>query len=225
MTIIRDCIAPDRNPKVPGIKLPEGSIDTHVHIFESQYPLFEGRGYNPPDSTLDDLKHLHSQLGVSRVVYTQPSPYGVDNSAILKGMKVMNDETPGRARGVCAITMDVTDNFLEDLDNQGIKGVRLNMDNIGGMPIGLDEIPSLEARIKGLGWHVEYLFPGKDIVELAPIFKKSSVPISIAHFAYQPATNGIDSEGFKTLLDLVRDGNTWIKISGANRVSATDLPP
>ena len=62
MTIIRDCIAPDRNPKVPGIKLPEGSIDTHVHIFESQYPLFEGRGYNPPDSTLDDLKHIHSQF-------------------------------------------------------------------------------------------------------------------------------------------------------------------
>ena len=74
MTTIRDCIAPDRNPKVPSIKLPKGSIDTHVHIFESQYPLFEGRGYNPPDSTLDDLKHLHSQLGVSRVVYTQPSP-------------------------------------------------------------------------------------------------------------------------------------------------------
>ena len=41
MTTIRDCIAPDRNPKVPGIKLPDGSIDTHVHIFESQYPLFE----------------------------------------------------------------------------------------------------------------------------------------------------------------------------------------
>ena len=58
MTTIRDCIAPDRNPKVPSIKLPEGSIDTHVHIFESQYPLFEGRGYNPPDSTLDDLKHF-----------------------------------------------------------------------------------------------------------------------------------------------------------------------
>ena len=43
------------------------------------------------------------------------------------------------------------------------------MDNIGGMPIGLDEIPTLEARIKDLGWHVEYLFPGKDIVELAQI--------------------------------------------------------
>ena len=222
---IRDCIAPDRNPNVPNIVLPDGSVDTHVHIFEKEYPLFEGRGYNPPDSTLNDLKHLHSKLGVSRVVYTQPSPYGVDNSAILKGMKVMNEETPGRAKGVCAITMDVTDKYLEELNDQGITGVRLNMDNIGGMPIGLDQIPELEARIKGLGWHMEYLFPGKDIVDLAPIFKKSTIPVSIAHFAYQPAANGINSEGFKTLLDLVKDGNTWIKISGANRVSKTDLPP
>ena len=222
---IRDCIAPDRNPNVPDIVLPNGSVDTHVHIFEKEFTLFEGRGYNPPDSTLNDLKHLHSKLGVSRVVYTQPSPYGVDNSAILKGIKVMNEETPGRAKGVCAITMDVTDKYLEELNDQGITGVRLNMDNIGGMPIGLDQIPELEARIKGLGWQMEYLFPGKDIVDLAPIFKKSTIPVSIAHFAYQPAANGINSEGFKILLDLVKDGNTWIKISGANRVSKTDLPP
>jgi predicted TIM-barrel fold metal-dependent hydrolase len=121
--------------------------------------------------------------------------------------------------------MDVTDKSLEELNDQGITGVRLNMDNIGGMPIGLDQIPELEARIKGLGWHMEYLFPGKDIVDLAPIFKKSTIPVSIAHFAYQPAANGIESEGFKTLLNLVKDGNTWIKISGANRVSKTDLPP
>ena len=93
--------------------------------------------------------------------------YGVDNSAILKGIKAMNDETPGRAKGVCAITMDVTDKFLEELNDQGITGVRLNMDNIGGMPIGLDQIPELETRIKGLGWHMEYLFPGKDIIDLA----------------------------------------------------------
>ena len=81
----KDCIAPIRNPKKPTIILPRGSVDTHVHIFESQFPLFEGRGYNPPDSTLEDLIHLHTTLGVDRVVFTQPSVYGVDNSAILKG--------------------------------------------------------------------------------------------------------------------------------------------
>ena len=59
---IRDCIAPDRHPRVPGITLPEGSIDTHVHVFEDRYRLSPARGYNPPESTLDDLKHLHGHL-------------------------------------------------------------------------------------------------------------------------------------------------------------------
>ena len=222
---IKDCIAPDRNPRKPNITLPKGSIDTHVHIFESHFPLFEGRGYNPPDSTLEDLIHLHHTLGIDRVVFTQPSVYGVDNSAILKGMNVLNEKFPNKARGVCAIKMDASENFLQELHGQGIRGVRLNLDNKGGMPLELKEISKLEDKIKGLGWHLEYLFPGKDIVELEPVLSNASVPISIGHFAYQPATAGINSDGFKTLLKLVKDGNTWIKISGANRVSETDLPP
>ena len=222
---IKDCIAPDRNPRKPNITLPKGSIDTHVHIFESHFPLFEGRGYNPPDSTLEDLIHLHQTLGIDRVVFTQPSVYGVDNSAILKGMNVLNEKIPNKARGVCAIKMDASENFLQELHGQGIRGVRLNLDNKGGMPLELKEISKLEDKIKSLGWHLEYLFPGKDIVELEPVLSSASVPISIGHFAYQPATAGINSDGFKTLLKLVKDGNTWIKISGANRVSETDLPP
>ena len=46
--------------------------------------------------------------------------------------------------------------------------------------------------------------------------------MSIAHFAYQPATARIAAPGFQALLELMRRGNTWMKISGANRVSATD---
>ena len=222
---IRDCIAPDRNPRKPDINLPRGTVDTHVHIFEKEYPLFEGRGYNPPESTLENLRHLHSVLGVDRVVFTQPSVYGVDNSAILKGMNQLNENSVSRARGVCAIQMDASEEFLAGLDVQGIRGVRLNLDNKGGMPLELKDISRLEDKIKTFGWHVEYLFPGKDIEDLAPILAASSVPIMIGHFAYQPASSGIQAAGFQILLDLVKDGNTWVKISGANRVSATDLPP
>jgi 2-pyrone-4,6-dicarboxylate lactonase len=222
---IRDCLPPDRNPRKPAVKLPKGSIDTHVHVFEPRYPLAPGRGYNPPTSTLADLKHLHSTLGVDRVVFTQPSIYGIDNSAILDGMAALNAETPNRARSVVAISLSIKDDELAALAAAGVRGVRLNTDNKGGMPITMNEIPDLAARIAPFGWHIEFLFPGKDIIELMPVFTALKVPMSIGHFAYQPATAGVEAPEFQALLELMRRGNTWIKISGANRVSETDLPP
>src|SRR5438132_14164986 len=90
MSEIRDCLPPDRNPCRPGFAPPKGSIDTHVHIFEPGYKLSPGRGYNPPYSTLADLKLLHSTLGIDRVVFAQPSVYGVDNSATLNGMAALS---------------------------------------------------------------------------------------------------------------------------------------
>jgi predicted TIM-barrel fold metal-dependent hydrolase len=225
MSQIRDCQPPDRNPRRPRLVLPKGSIDTHVHVFEPGYALSPGRGYDPPYSTLADLKHLHATLGIDRVVFTQPSVYGTDNSAILNAMAALNAQTPDRARAVVALDMDVTEKQLAALDASGVRGVRLNTDNKGGMPIKIAEIPDLAARIRPFGWHLEFLFPGKDIVELMPLFAALKVPMSIAHFAYQPATAGVAAAGFRALIELVRRGNTWIKISGANRVAATDLPP
>ena len=96
---IRDCLPPDRNPRKPKVVLPKGAVDTHVHIFEPGYELSPGRGYNPPDSTLADLEHLHATLGVDRVVFTQPSVYGVDNAAILTAWRLsMPRRRTGRGR-------------------------------------------------------------------------------------------------------------------------------
>jgi predicted TIM-barrel fold metal-dependent hydrolase len=225
MSEIRDCLPPDRNPRRPRLALPKGSIDTHVHVFEPGYALSPGRGYNPPDSTLADLKHLHATLGIDRVVFTQPSVYGIDNSAILDAMAALNAQTPGRARAVVALDMEVSDKQLAALDAAGVRGVRLNFDNKGGMPIEIADIPELAARIRPLRWHIEFLFPGKDIVGLMPMFTALNVPMSIAHFAYQSASAGVTAARFRALIELARRGNTWIKISGANRVSAADLPP
>jgi predicted TIM-barrel fold metal-dependent hydrolase len=174
---------------------------------------------------LADLKHLHATLGVDRVVFTQPSIYGVDNSAILDAMAALNAERANRARCVVAISLDISDDELAALDKSGVRGVRLNTDNKGGMPIEMNEIPNLVARIAPFRWHIEFLFPGKDIVELMPVFGALKVPMSIGHFAYQPAAAGVAAPGFAARLELMKRGNTWMKISGANRVSATDLPP
>ncbi len=222
---IRDCLPPDRHPRPPSIALPAGAIDTHVHVFEKRYRLSPDRGYTPPESTLDDLRHLHTTLAIDRVVFTQPSVYGVDNSAILDGMAMLNAQSPDRARGVVACTLEITDDELAALDAAGVRGVRLNTDNVGGMPVEMDQIPLLCDRIGPLGWHIEFLFPGASIVELMPVFRSLTVPMTIGHFGYQPAADGIATPGFRALLELMAEGRTWIKISGANRVSATDLPP
>ncbi|MDH3500778.1 MAG: amidohydrolase family protein, partial [Acidimicrobiia bacterium] len=218
---IRDCIPPDRSPRPPATAFPAGAIDTHVHVFEDRYPLSPARGYNPPESTLEDLKHLHATLGVDRVVFTQPSVYGTDNSAMLDGMQSLNDEQADRARAVVAITMAVSDDQLAAWDAAGVRGVRLNTDNKGGMPLGWDELPTLAARIDQFGWHIEFLFPGRDLVDLMPHFNVLTVPMSIGHFAYQPAVAGVEAPGFRALIELMKRGNTWMKISGANRVSET----
>jgi len=225
MSDIRDCIPPDRNPRRPKTTLPRGSVDTHVHVFEPGYPLSPARGYNPPPSTLRDLEHLHATLGIERVVFTQPSVYGIDNSAILDAMKKLNARTPNRARAVVALDMSVTDRQIEEMNAAGARGVRLNTDNKGGMPISFEDIPELSARIRPFHWHLEFLFPGSTLLELMPVFSSLAVPMSIAHFAYQPAAAGVKAPGFQALLALARGGNTWIKISGANRVSRGDLPP
>src|ERR1044071_155586 len=152
--------------------------------------LSPARGYAPPYSTLSELQHLHALLGIERVVFTQPSVYGTDNSAILDAMAALNRETPDRARCVVALDMNVSDDELAALDKAGVRGVRLNTDTKGGMPIRLADIPELAARIRPFGWHIEFLFPGNDILELMPVFPALSVPRSIAHSAYQPATAG-----------------------------------
>ena len=222
---IRDCIAPDRNPRRPNLKLPAGSVDTHVHVFDFKYPFSPARGYNPPEATLTQLSHMHDVIGVDRVVFTQPSVYGTDNTAMMDSVAVLNEANKDCARAIISCSPDITDSELEEFNIAGVRGLRFNMDNAGGMSVTLDDLPRLADRIRPLSWHMEFLFAGEEFIDLLPIFKSLSTPISIAHFAYQNAVAGVEAPGFQALLNLVREGNTWIKISGANRVSATGMPP
>lgn len=221
MTDIPTCLPPVRETRKSRLELPPGSVDCHTHVFEPGYPLSPDRGYNPPDSTLQDMLAMHAQLGIERVVFTQPSVYGTDNSAILDAA----DQIPDKARAVVALDMSVTDEELADLERRGARGIRLNLDNKGGMPIAMGDVPRLAARVAELGWHVEFLFAGATLPELVALFRSLPAPISIGHFGYMPAKEGTGYPPFQLLLDLVREGNTWMKLSAPNRLGLTDQPP
>lgn len=221
MSDIPECLPPVRETRTSTLALPPGAVDCHTHIFDSAYPLSPDRGYTPPDSTLDDMLAMHAQIGIERVVFTQPSVYGTDNSAILDAMAQLGD----KARAVVAFGADITDDELADLEARGARGLRLNLDNKGGMPMDMADVPRIADRLAEIGWHIEFLFMGHDLPELADLFRSLPVPVSIGHFAYMPAAEGVDYPPFQTLLELVREGDTWVKLSAPNRLGVGDLPP
>jgi predicted TIM-barrel fold metal-dependent hydrolase len=210
-----------RETRQAQLAIPAGSVDCHTHVFVDGYPMIPERGYNPPQSTLDDMLAMHARLGIERVVLTQPSVYGTDNSAILDAV----DRIAERARAVVAVGADVSDGELEELHSRGARGIRLNLDNVGGMPIEMDEVPGLAKRIGAIGWHVEFLFAGHELPGLVPLLRTLDAPVSIGHFAYMPAAKGVGYPPFQELMSLVAEGNTWVKLSAPNRLGVGNLPP
>lgn len=221
MKQIPECLPPIRETRMSKLVLPPGSVDCHTHVFLDSYPQIANRGYTPPQSTLEDMLGMHAMLGIERVVFTQPSVYGTDNSAILDSAA----QIPTRARSVIAVDGSVTDSELDQFHSQGARGIRLNLDNVGGMPVPLADVPVLAKRIAELGWHVEFLFSGDELPELMPLLQSLEAPISIGHFGYMPAARGVEYPPFQALLELVQEGNTWVKLSAPNRLGDGDLPP
>lgn len=221
MAEIPTCLPPVRATRQSRLAVPPGSVDCHTHVFVDGYEMIPGRGYNPPQSTLDDMLAMHAKLGIERVVLTQPSVYGTDNSAILDAVA----EIPSQARAVVAVAAGVSDAELSELHQRGARGIRLNLDNVGGMPVELDEVPALAKRVSALGWHVEFLFAGPELPDLLSLLRSIDAPISIGHFGYMPAAEGVDYPPFRELLRLVEAGNTWVKLSAPNRLGVGDLPP
>ena len=218
------CPAPDANLRAPKIELPKGAIDTHAHVFGTQekYPLSPNRGYTPWEASLDKLLEMHDAFGVERLVLTQPSVYGTDNSAMLDAIA----QYPDRNRGVVAVGPEVTDQELEEFHAQGIRGIRVNLVDKGGMPFAsIKEFCDFAERIKPFGWHLELLIHVHEFPELRDTLGKLPVDISVGHLGYMKTSEGINHPGFQDFLNLVRDGHCWVKLTGTYRITTCDRTP
>jgi len=216
------CPAPDPDPHAPAFAVPPLACDCHVHVFGPQYPYQEERSYTPPDAPVHRLRHLHDNLGLTRAVIVQASVHGTDNTAVLDAVAT----DPERFRGVAAVGEDVTDAELERLNAGGIRGVRLNLVDKGGMPFSsLASVRAFADRIRDMGWHVELLVHVEQSDELADLVRTLSVPVSVGHVGYTKAGAGIDHPGYQRFLDLLRDGYCWVKLTGPYRISAREAFP
>jgi len=154
-----------------------------------------------------------SALRLDRVVIVQPSVYGTDNSCTIDGMRELGD----RARGVAVIDDKITDAQLDAMGKAGIRGIRLNLATAGisDPNAARQRFDNAVARIQKRGWHIQFNTQLPVIEALTPQFLASPVTLVIDHFGGATAARGVEQPGFAALVNLVKSGKAYVKISGS----------
>jgi predicted TIM-barrel fold metal-dependent hydrolase len=211
-------------PSTPvDFEVPPGACDCHTHIFGDprQYPWFSGRTYTPESASVAEMRALHKALHMDRVVIVNPSVYGPDNSCTLDAVKQLG---PG-ARAVAVIDEKTSAAQLDDMAHRGVRGIRLNFENFGQTnPDGARKAFDIAVgRVARRQWHIQIYTRLAVIEGLHEQIMAAPVPVVLDHFGGAKASLGAGQPGFDTMLDLVRSGKAYVKISGAYRSS--DQPP
>jgi predicted TIM-barrel fold metal-dependent hydrolase len=199
--------------------IPPGACDCHTHIHgdPASFPWFEGRVYTPELASPGEMTALHKALHMQRVVIVTPSVYGTDNSATLFGMKARGKD----ARGVAVIGPGNSDAELDAMETAGIRGVRVNLAT-GGVNDPDEARRRFNAavdRVKRRGWHVQVYTNASMIPLIKETLAASPVPVVFDHFGGVQAAAGLQQPGFPELIELVKSGKAYVKISGAYRAS------
>src|SRR3954471_20514970 len=224
---IRNALSDPSQPATPvNFDVPAGACDCHTHIHPdpAKFPFFSGRVYTPELASPEEMTALHKALHIDRVVIVTPSVYGTDNSATLFGMKARG----ATARGVAVIDEKTPDSDLEAMNQAGIRGIRLNLatGGVNDPAVGRPRFQAAVDRVQARGLHVQLFTSLPMISAIKDLVSTSPVPVVFDHFGGAQAELGLDQPGFADLVELVRSGKAYVKISGAYRASklAPDYP-
>ena len=214
---------PDPHPPT-AFRPPPGACDAHCHVFgpADRFPFAPGRRYTPPDAGVEDLARLHARLGLDRAVIVQASCHGTDHAALLDALR----RGAGRYAGVAMIDEATTEDELDELHAAGVRGTRMNfVAHLGGAPTA-DAVERIVARAAERDWHVVLHLDAADLARYAPLLALLPCPYVIDHMGRIDATAGLDQEPFRALLALLHRGDRcWVKLSGAERLTAAGPPP
>jgi predicted TIM-barrel fold metal-dependent hydrolase len=201
-------------------QMPPNACDSHVHIFDPvQFPYVANRVYSPPPALISDLIDLHKDLRIDRVVIVQPSVYGADNACTLDAIRKLGN----RARGVAVIDRTTSRAQIDEMHAIGVRGIRLNLNTTPSGEIDAEgskrTLDTAAEQIRDRGWHIQFYTRPPVIAALKAHIEQLPFPVVFDHFGAPKATDGPNQKGFDALLDLVKAGKAYVKISGAYRVS------
>jgi predicted TIM-barrel fold metal-dependent hydrolase len=207
--------------------VPAGACDSHAHVFGpyARFPLSDDRSYTPPENGAERFIGHLDRLGLTRGVLVTASAQGDDNRNVLQALAAY----PDRLRAVAVVRGDVSDQDLDSLAQQGVRGARFNLYKHEGKAVyrngvGIDDFVALAPRLKARGMHAQIWIHAPDLPELSPTLLASGVDLVVDHMGRMNAARGVDDAGFQFLCRLLAEGKAWTKISGADRNTAAGTP-
>jgi predicted TIM-barrel fold metal-dependent hydrolase len=198
--------------------VPPHACDCHTHYYgdAKKFPP-SPQSVNTPEGTLpEEMASLHRALHIERVVIVTPSAYGTDNSATLYGMKAH-----GNARGIAVVNDKTPDAEFDSMYRAGVRGARI-IAGVGGPADPAAARPIYEGamnRFKNHKWMIEVYVNLGVVSAIKDLVQASPVPTVFDHFGGAQAELGLQQPGFTDLLELIRSGSAYVKISGAYRSS------
>lgn len=216
-----DCAAAASQPATPvTFDVPAGACDCHTHVFgdRRRFPFAPSRTYTPEPASVDEMRRLQRALHMDRVVVVQPSVYGTDNACTLDAIGRLG----ARARGVAVIDERTPAAALDAMHRAGVRGIRVNLEAAGvADPDGARRrLRAALDWLRGRPWHLQVNTRLSIIDAVRDDIAAARVPIVIDHFGGAQAALGVAQPGFGALVDLVRRGTVYVKISAAYRTSA-----
>lgn len=206
--------------KAPKTKLPQGAVDTQMHMYLPDYPSLPG-GPGLPAGALpdpDQYRELMRWIGIDRVIITQGNAHQRDNSNLIACLDIMGNI----ARGVGIIDGNTSDAEMARLTKSGIVGARI-MDLPGGA-VDLSELETVDAKAADHGWMLAVQFDGSNILDHETRLAKLKSRWVLDHHGKFFSGVTPESEEIAAVKRLIDGGNCWFKFAGVYESSKTGGP-
>lgn len=192
--------------------------DCHVHVIGSRdrYPMAATRGYTPPEAPVEALLAHLDGIGAAHAAIVQPSVYGFDNTCLCDALA----RAGGRCTGVAVPSPACDLAELAALHAAGVRGLRCNLVNPGGLP--LEATRAWWGWMGDHGWHLD-LQVDATRTDLAALLETPGLPpVVLDHMGYPPP--GAVAGALAGLLGLVAASRVYVKLSAPYRISAEPPP-
>ena len=204
---------------LPEDRLPEGSTDTHMHIYEPGHAANPLAAPPEPEATLADYRREMARIGIDRAVIVQPSAFGTDNRCTLAAIAALG---PG-ARGVAILAEDVSDRELELLGAQGIVGLRGLLTSPAGM-MTWERVRTMAPRVVERGWNLNLQFDAREFRDHEAFLNALPGQLVFDHLGVLNAPLDPDGPELAPLFRLLDSGRAWIKLSAPYSVPGSASP-